>query len=254
MNQLPLSAVIIVKNGARYLERVLAPLIELCDDVVVLDSDSTDDTVAIANKAGARVEQQTFLGYGPQKRLAVSMAKHDWILSIDADEVIDVELMTAIRQLTFNDPQISYEIRRRNHIGSSEIRYGVWSPDWCLRLFNRTVTNFSEEKIHESVQKTAVTERLAGSMLHYSYTDCGDVFARMGSYMRAKADRYVSEKRRAGVLLLLMRALWGFIRSYIIKKGYKDGTMGVIVALSVAVDSVAGLAIAGQQLLEQSEI
>jgi glycosyltransferase involved in cell wall biosynthesis len=246
MKRLPISAVIIVKNGERYLERVLRPLAALCDDIVVLDSLSTDNTVTIAKAHGARVEQQTFLGYGPQKRLAVSMAKYEWVLSLDADEVLEDSVCTAIRELELKDPQTTYEILRRNHIGSHEIRYGVWSPDWCLRLFNRTVTNFSEEKIHESVIKTRSTVQLTGSMLHYSYLDCADVFVRMGSYMRAKADRYVKEGRHASVPRLLMRAAWGFIRSYLMRQGYRDGAMGVVVALSVAVDSVAGLAIAAQ--------
>lgn len=248
MSRLPISAVIIVKNGARYLARVLTPLLDLCDDVVVLDSHSTDETVAIAEKAGARVEQHAFLGYGPQKRLAVSMAKNDWILSVDADEVLDEALCAAIRALELKNSQTAYEVLRRNHIGNCEIRHGVWSPDWCLRLFNRTATNFSKEKIHESVMKTTTTVQLSGSMLHYSYLDCADVFARMGSYMRAKAERYVAEGRRASILLLLLRAAWGFTRSYLFKKGYRDGALGIVVALSVAVDAVAGLAIAGEHL------
>jgi len=246
MSQLPISAVIIVKNGERYLERVLPPLVDLCDDIIVLDSNSTDNTIAIALAHGARVERQLFLGYGPQKRLAVSMAKHDWVLSLDADEVLDDEACIAIRQLNLHDAQTAYEVLRRNHIGNVEICYGVWAPDWCLRLFNRTVTNFTEEKIHESVVKTSSTVRLTGSMLHYSYLDCAEVFVRMGSYMRAKADRYVQEGRHASVPRLLVRAAWGFIRSYIIRQGYRDGAMGVVVAMSVAVDAVAGLAIAAQ--------
>jgi glycosyltransferase involved in cell wall biosynthesis len=253
MNKMPISAVIIVKNGERYLDRVLRPLANLCDDLVVLDSDSTDNTIAIALAYGARVERQTFLGYGPQKRLAVSLAKHDWILSLDADEVLDEAVCAAIQQLDLQDANTAYEILRRNHIGQDEIRFGVWAPDWCLRLFNRSVTNFSEEKIHESVMKTKHTVQLSGSMLHYSYVDCADVFMRMGSYMRAKADRYTKEGRHASVPRLLVRAAWGFIRSYVIRQGFRDGVLGVVVALSVAIDSVAGLAIAAQQKITTDE-
>ena len=244
MSPLPISAVLIVKNSERYLEQVLRPLVLLCDDIVVLDSLSTDNTVAIALAHGARVEKQAFLGYGPQKRLAVSLAKYDWILSVDADEVLDNRLCSAIRQLAFNDPHVSYKILRRNFVGSHEVRYGVWAPDWCLRLFNRTITDFTEDKVHESVVKTERIEKLNGSMLHYSYQDCADVFVRTGTYMRAKSDQYAAKNRRAGVLRLLIRATWGFIRSYIIRQGYRDGVLGVIVALSVAVDAVGGLAMA----------
>jgi glycosyltransferase involved in cell wall biosynthesis len=216
----------------------------LCDDIVVLDSLSTDNTVAIALAHGARVEKQAFLGYGPQKRLAVSLAKHDWILSVDADEVLDDNLCIAMSRLPFNDPHTSYKIFRRNYVGSHEVRYGAWAPDWCLRLFNRTVTNFNEEKIHESVVKTERIEKLDGSMLHYSYQDCAEIFMRTGPYMRAKAIQYAEKNRRVSVPRLLKRAVWGFIRSYVMRKGYRDGALGVMVALSVAVDAVGGLAMA----------
>jgi glycosyltransferase involved in cell wall biosynthesis len=239
-----ISAVIIVKNGAAYLERVIAPLRQCCAEVVVLDSDSTDDTCAIAARCGARVEKQSFLGYGPQKRHAVALAQHDWVLSIDADEIIDDACVAAITALPLNDPDVAYQIRRRNFIGANEIRFGVWSPDWCLRLFNRRVTNFNEALIHESVNPVKHIRRLTGSMIHYSYRSPADVFARMANYTRLKAERYHQENRRASAMVIAARAAWGFFRSYIMKQGFRDGALGVVVALSVAIDSVAALSAA----------
>lgn len=239
-----ISAVLIVKNGEAHLERVLAPLVASCADVLILDSGSTDRTLEIAARFGVRVEHQAFLGYGPQKRHAVALARHDWVLNIDADEVLDESAISALRNLDLSNPAVSYQILRRNFIGSHEVRYGVWAPDWCLRLFNRTTTNFTDAPVHEAVTPTATVRVLAGSLLHYSYRDCADVFARMGGYTRTKALRYRAEHRKAGTIRLAARAAWGFTRSFIIRRGFLDGSIGVVVALSVAVDNVVGLATA----------
>lgn len=241
----PVSAVIIVKDGERHLAQVLAA-VAWCDEVLVLDSGSADRTLEIARAAGARVEQQDFLGYGPQKRAAVALARHDWILSLDADEVLDAKAAAAIRALALDDPAIGFRIRRRNHIGAREVRYGLWSPDRCLRLFNRTRANFNEVRIHEAVVAGGPVRDLPGSIIHYTFRDCADVFGRMPPYSRAKAAAYRARGRRASAALLLARAAWGFVRSYVLKRGFLDGRLGVVVALSVAVDAVLGLALAGE--------
>ena len=134
---------ILIRNAAALLPKVLASL-AWADDIVVVDSLSTDHTVAIAKEAGAQVVEQEFLGFGLQKRLAVATAKHDWVLNIDADEILDAEAQRAIQALPLADmdPKRCFCIRRRTFIGQREIRYGAWNPDWSLRLFNRSVANF----------------------------------------------------------------------------------------------------------------
>lgn len=239
MNEI--SAVIIVKNGAAYLEQVITPLRQCCAEILVLDSGSTDETCAIAKRCEARVEQQDFLGYGPQKRHAVSLAKNDWILSIDADEIIDAECVEYIRTLKLDNKREVFQIRRRNFIGDKEIRFGVWSPDWCLRLFNRQTTNFNEAMIHESVVSTGQVHKISGSIIHYSYRSPVDVFYRMSNYTRLKMNKYQQEGRRASAVVIAARAFWGFVRSYLFKQGYRDGALGIVVALSVAIDNVAAL-------------
>ena len=138
LEKLPVSAVLIVLNGERHLDRVLGAL-AFCDEILILDSGSTDATREIAARHGARVEHQPFLGYGPQKHRAVELAKHDWILSIDDDEVIDYEAATTIQVLDFADPSRAWRLRRRNYVGAREIRFGQWTPDYTLRLFNTRV-------------------------------------------------------------------------------------------------------------------
>ena len=242
-----ISAVVIVKNGEAYLEQVLTPLIGTCAEVLVLDSGSTDRTLEIARRLGVRIEAQEFLGYGRQKQRAVELAAHDWVVSVDADEVLDRRACQALRELDLSDPDVGYRLLRRNFIGADEVRFGSWSPDWCLRIFCRRATGFTSDMVHESVVKPKIVRDLPGSMVHYSYRDCADVFARMGGYARMKALRYRAEGRKAGLGILLGRAVGGFTKSLILKQGFRDGGIGVVVALSVAVDQVIGLALASRE-------
>ena len=239
------SAVLIVKDGERHLDRVLVAL-AWCSEVLVLDSGSTDATLAICARHGVRVEHQPFLGYGPQKRRAVALARHDWVLVIDDDEVVNDEAVAAIRALDGGDPGRAWRIRRRTFVGRREVRYGQWSPDFTLRLFNRTRAGFNDRAIHESVQPSGKVHTLPGALDHYSYADWSEVFERCAGYARAKAKQYREHGRRAGILLMILRAGWGFTRSYVFKQGFRDGVPGVLVALSVALDGVLGLAMADE--------
>jgi hypothetical protein len=121
LEKMPISAVLIVLNGERHLDRVLGAL-AFCDEILVLDSGSTDATIEIAKRHGARVEHQQFLGYGPQKRRAVELAKHDWILAIDDDEVLDYEAATTLQVLDLSDPGKAWRGRRRPDLGGREFR------------------------------------------------------------------------------------------------------------------------------------
>lgn len=246
LEKLPVSAVLIVLNGERHLDRVLGSL-AFCDEILILDSGSTDATREIAARHGARVEHQSFLGYGPQKRRAVELAKHDWILSVDDDEVIDYEAATTIQVLDLADPSRAWRVRRRNYVGSREIRFGQWTPDFTLRLFNRTRAEFNLNAVHESVVPTGPVRTLPGALHHYSFIDLADVFVRGAGYSRAKATRFHFEGRRAHAPQLFFRALWSFLRSYVLKQGFRDGAAGFVVALSLAVDSTLPLAMAGEQ-------
>jgi glycosyltransferase involved in cell wall biosynthesis len=244
LEKLKISVVMIVKNGERHLDRVLSA-VGFCDEILVLDSGSTDRTLEICAMHKVRVEHQAFLGYGPQKRRAVELAKHDWVLVIDDDEVLDYEGATTIQVLDLTDPTRAWQIRRRNYIGARELRYSHWSPDYTVRLFNRTQAQFSDSLIHESIRTSGgPLLTLQGSLHHYSYSDFSDVFIRCATYARAKAAHYREQGRRASSVQLVFRAIWGFLNSYIIKQGFRDGIAGVVVALSLALTSVLGLALA----------
>lgn len=236
----PISAVVITLNAEQYLDRVLTSLSGVCSEIVVLDSGSTDATQAIAQRHGTRFSVYPFDGYGAQKRRAVALASNDWILSLDADEILDDAARDGLRKLHLTEPSSCWRIRRRNHVGEREICHGHWTPDWCLRLFNRSVHTFSTDAVHEAVHPTGNVLTLPGSLLHFGYCDLSDIIRL--KYHRLKAAAYLAKGRRASSINLVMRATWAFFHSYVLKQGFRDRQAGVVVALSAALNAVLGLA------------
>jgi glycosyltransferase involved in cell wall biosynthesis len=232
----PISAVIITRDAEARLAAVLAA-VDFCAERLVLDSGSTDETVAVARAAGARVEHQPFLGYGPPKCRAVALATHDWILAIDADEVLDDEARDAIRRLDLADAHACWAVRRRTFIGSRAVVLGAWRNDRVLRLFNRTTAGFKPLPVHEEVEAGRQPTLLPGSLLHYSYLGCGDVLARAVRYAPLKAAIMRRKGQRPRALSLPFRALAAFAGSYFWRGGWRDGAAGFVVALARVIDS-----------------
>lgn len=235
-DRLPISAVIITRNAAARIGEVLRS-VEMCDERLVLDSGSTDDTVALAREAGARVEHQPFLGYGMQKRRAVELASHDWILSLDADEVLDGEAQAACHRLDLSNPAACWAILRRTFVGRREIRHGAWRDEHVLRLFNRTTAEFKAIAVHEEVESRCPPRLLGGSILHYSFTDCRDVLARSLRYAPLKANVLRSKQERVHVWMLPFRGLAAFLKSYVLRSGWRDGAIGFVIAIGRVIDS-----------------
>ena len=184
--KIPVSAVLITRDAERHLERVLAPL-SCCAEILILDSGSRDRTREIAAAHGARWHEHPFEGYGPAKRRAVTLAAFDWVLSIDADEVLDERSAAALAGVDWAaaDPRTCWKLRRRPFIGSREIRHGDWAPDRVVRVFNRRHHEVSADPVHESVRPTGPVRRLDGSLLHFTAVDLAAVFR--PDYYRLKA-------------------------------------------------------------------
>jgi glycosyltransferase involved in cell wall biosynthesis len=232
----PISAVVITRDAEARLADVLAA-VAFCAERLVLDSGSTDDTVAVAQAAGARVEHQPFLGYGLQKRRAVELAAHDWILSIDADEVLDAEARAAVQAADLSDPGACYAFRRRTFVGGREVRHGAWSDDRVLRLFHRRTASFKPLSVHEEVESARPPTLLPGSLLHYSYASCADVLARSLRYAPLKAAIMRGKRQKTGVATMPIRGLTAFLKSYVLRGGWRDGAAGFVVALARVIDS-----------------
>jgi glycosyltransferase involved in cell wall biosynthesis len=228
--------VVITRDAGPRLAATLASL-SGCAERLVLDSGSTDDTVAIARAAGARVEHQPFLGFGPQKRRAVELAAHDWILSLDADEALDDEARAAVATADLSDPAACYAFRRRTFVGGREVRHGAWRDERVLRLFNRTTANFKPLPVHEEVEAARPPVLLPGSILHWSYADCAEIVARTLRYAPLKAGIIRRKGQRVSAWTLPLRGLSAFLRSYVFRGGWRDGAAGFVIAVSRVLDS-----------------
>lgn len=234
--RLPMSAVVITRDAAKDIAATLAS-VSFCAETLVLDSGSTDATVEIARAAGARVEQQPFLGYGPQKRRAVDLATHDWILSLDADEVLDDTAGLAIAQLDLGDTGRCWSLERRTFIGRREVRHGPWGGERVVRLFNRTTAGFTTHAVHEEVRATHPPQPLPGSILHYSFENAAAVLLRSIRYARLKAGIMRGKGQRTSGWTMPLRGATAFAKAYLLQGGWRDGPDGFVIALSRVVDS-----------------
>ncbi|HEY9103576.1 glycosyltransferase family 2 protein [Chitinimonas sp.] len=227
MNKPALSLVLITHNAASQLAQTLESARALADDIVVLDSGSEDDTVALAERYGARVTHQPFLGFGPQKRLAVSLARHDWVLCLDADERLTPELAQSIAAALAAPDKAAYRFARRNRFFGRYLKHGEAYPDWCLRLFDRRRANWSEDMVHETVRVVdGATGTLAGDLLHDSAEELGHYLQKQNRYTDIQADKLYAAGKRVGALKLIGSPLVRFIRYYVFRLGFLDGAAG----------------------------
>lgn len=219
----PVSVAIITKNEADRLPAALRS-VGWADEVVVLDSGSTDGTVAIAGAAGARVAVEPFRGYGPQKDLAASLASHDWILSLDADERVDARLAEAIAALPADPPCAAYGMRRLNRLGGEPLRTWPWAWEIQVRLYDRRRARFGSTPIHESLEVDGPIGRLPGILDHESYRDWNDYDARQQRYAALWAESRAG--RPVGRGDLAFRPAAAFLRELLFKGRILSGRLG----------------------------
>ncbi|OQP50635.1 hypothetical protein A4H97_01995 [Niastella yeongjuensis] len=228
-----ITAVIITKNEERNIKRCLDSLMPVVDEIIVVDSNSTDNTVAICQQAGAKVILQNWLGYGPQKNLGNNAASHDYILSIDADEALDEQLTQAILEEKRKGLQGIYQLSRFNYYYGKFIRHGADYPDKKIRLFNRANTHWDEKDVHETLviapgQKTTA---LKGHLLHYTYYRVEEHISKINYYTNLAAQDYIKRGKKASIFKIIFSPLMTFIQSYIFKRGFLDGLHGFILAI-----------------------
>lgn len=206
------------------------------DEIVVVDSGSTDKTRNIATDCGAHVIEKDWPGFAPQKQFATEQALHDWVFSLDADERVSEKLKASIAEVRgLDDSQLAdgYRIARRSYYQGRWIKGGGWYPDWQLRLFRRSCGHWDPRHIHESVKMDleARTEKLSGDILHYSVSDSAHHHRMIGErYAPLAAQQMFEEGRRTSPLKLATAAPAAFVRSYLLKGGFRDGLAGISIA------------------------
>ena len=225
----PLSVVVITLNAARSLDACLAS-VAFADELLVVDSGSHDDTETIARRYGARVLQQTWLGFGRQKQFAVSVAAHDWVLCLDADEQVSPALRAAITtELACEPPRARlFEFARCNRFMGRWLRHGEGYPDWSARLFRRDAARWSDSPVHERVLSEASPVRIPGDLLHDSAETLSRYWAKQARYSDLQAQDLRLRGWFANSLSMLFSPLVRFIRFYFVRLGFLDGLPGLI--------------------------
>ena len=231
-----LSVAVITKNEAHRIERCLRS-VTFADQVVVLDSGSTDDTVAVARRLGAEVQvTPDWPGFGVQKNRALAICRHPWVLSIDADEEVSDDLRDAIVAVVSAEQQSSangYWISRSSRFCGQTIRFGLWRNDQVLRLFRRTGGRFSDDLVHERVICPEPLGRLSGTLHHDSVDSIADAKEKSVRYARAGAIQ-LRARGKGGRYDAWTHALWSFVRGYFLRLGFLDGRNGLILAFLTA--------------------
>lgn len=221
------SAAIITRDDAAALDRCLASL-AWCDEVVVLDQGSTDDTAAVCARHGAALHQSSWLGFGPTKQKAVDLCRNRWVLSIDSDEEVTDALRAAIEALPEAPAPAAFAINRLSRFLGRWIRHCGWHPDWVVRLFDRQRARFDDRVVHESVVVDGVVDRLPGLMRHYAYETMEQYVAKLNRYTSDAAAALHREGRRAGPFTALVRAKATFLRMWLLQGGVLDGWAGTV--------------------------
>lgn len=227
-----ISVVIITHNEEQKIRKTIEAVAAFTDDVVVIDSYSTDSTPLICRELNVRFIQQAWKGYGQQKNTGHKYAKYDWILSIDADEVISMELSQELKHLRLNSPHTLYNIPFKTYFCNQLIRFGGWNPQFHIRLFNKKYTEWNSLDVHEMLRYpenyTIVT--LKGTIHHYSYDSLEDYNRKSDTYTSLFAERLHARGKKASWIKINLSPAFTFLKEYIFKLGVLDGSMGFKIA------------------------
>ena len=230
-----LSVVIITKNEETGIRRCLES-VKWADEIVVLDSGSTDRTVEISRELGALVSVTAdWPGFGPQKNRALAQAAGDWVLSLDADEWVTPDLRDEILNiLSRPDGAVGFRVPRRSSFCGRFMRHSGWWPDYVTRLFRRGAARFSDDVVHEHVIVEGKTGTLREPIMHETFVDLDELLQKMNNYSSLAAQEMRHGGSKAGLAGAVLRGLWGFIRTYFLRGGFLDGREGFMLAVATA--------------------
>ncbi len=230
-----LSVAMIVKNEAQDLAACLDTVKGWVDEIVILDSGSTDETEQIAEQYGAKFYVNTdWQGFGKQRQLAQQYVTSDYVLWLDADERVTPELKQSILQVVKNDEQNAvYKIGRLSEVFGRQIRHSGWYPDYVVRLYRTTFAKYGDELVHEKVHfpKDANVKKLTGDLLHFTYKDVHHYLVKSASYAQAWSIQKAKAGKKASLFDGVTHALGCFVKMYLLKAGFLDGKQGFLLAI-----------------------
>ncbi len=229
-----LSVIVITKNEALNIQACLQSVL-FADQLLVLDSGSTDGTVERANEMGAEVSQSLdWPGFGTQKNRVLALARCDWVLSIDADEKLSPELQAEIKSVLIKPQFDVYTFPRLSSYCGQNMHHSGWYPDRVIRLFRRGTAKFSDDLVHEKIITSQAIGHLKEHLLHESFTSFEAVLDKANRYSTAGAQTLFKQGKKASLGKALGHGLWAFLRTYLLRLGFLDGRMGLVLAISNA--------------------
>lgn len=231
-----LSVIVITKDEEANIAECLASA-DFAAERIVVDSGSRDRTTQLAAQAGARVVQTAdWPGFGAQKNRALDLATQPWVLSLDADERVTPQLREEILALLRGDGAAhdAFSMPRRSSFCGQYMAHSGWYPDRVVRLFRRGTARFSDDLVHERLVTRDPPGRLRGDLLHATYPDLESMLDKLNRYSSASAESMFRQGQRASLAGALLRGWWAFVRTYVLRSGWRDGRMGLVLALSIA--------------------
>ena len=229
-----ISVTILTKNSSLYMNECLSALSKF-DEIIILDNGSTDDTIEIARSyANVKVHEHEFIGFGPLKNLAISYTSIEWVFSVDSDEIISNDLVTEIQKLILDKNSI-YSISRDNYYNGKLIQACGWQNDFVHRLFNKTVTQFNDKLVHESliINNNIKMTKLKNNMKHYTFNNVSELVDKMQKYSTLWANEN-KNKKKSSPSKAFFRAMFSFVKNYFFQKGFLYGYEGLVISISNA--------------------
>ena len=228
---LKFSGVIITSNEAKHIEKCLVSLTPVADEIVVVDSYSTDDTKHICKKYNVKFIEQEFLGYVEQKNFALGQAKNDYIIALDGDEALSKELQSSILELKENWQFDGYYCNRFNFFCGQWIKHSDWYPNKKLRVFDRRKAKWSGSNPHDKIKLTHnnKTNKLKGDILHYTYSSYSEFNKKTEYFSTIASEAYYREGKKAPFWKIIWNPIWAFFKAYFLRLGFLDGLNGLVI-------------------------
>ena len=226
-----LSVGIITYNEEKNILKVIKAVEKIADEIIIVDSNSTDNTVDLVKKNGAQVFVESWKGYGPQKNSVIEKCNQDWILLIDADEIVSEKLGERIFEIINSKPEFEvYEVNFTAVCFGKIIKHGGWSNHYRVRLFRRGSGLYNDREVHEKFVTKSLSGKIKEELYHYTYDNITDYFDKMNRYTSEAANYYKLNNKKKLFLIFYFDSIFKFFKMYIVKLGFLDGYEGYLLA------------------------